>query len=450
MKILIAEDDNYYASYLEYSIKLTGDHEIVKCSDTKSLFKAITENTAVVIMDYNLDHHQSGHETFSKIRSGYPNSEVVIVSGQQKVETAVDLMNKGAFDYIVKNEETKNRIVFTINKLSKQLELKTQLDSLKREVSNKYDFRSTLISNDQSIEKIYGLIDKAASSSISVSIYGKTGTGKELVAKSIHFNSARKNKPFVAVNLSALSETLIESELFGYEKGAFTGANERRIGRFEEANGGTLFLDEISEVSLSIQVKLLRVLQEREITRLGSNTPVPIDCRIICASNKVLAEEVKLGNFRQDLFYRILGLPIELPELKYRGNDTLLLAKHFAMDYCRANDLDLLEFSDSALHKLKSYSFPGNVRELKSIIDLACVLSENGIIGEDQIMLSEEISVQNIFESELSLKEINEKIIRSLLDKYNSNVRLVADKLQIGKSTIYRLLQEDGENKLSA
>ena len=449
MKILIAEDDNYYASYLEYYIKLTGDHEMLTCSDSKSLFKKLSDSIEVVILDYNLDH-QSGLETFSKIRNRYPNTEVVVVSGQQDVETAVDLLNKGAFDYIVKNEETKNRIVFTINKLHKQLELKSQLDSLKQEVSNKYDFRSTLISNDQSFEKIYSLMDKASNSSISVSIYGKTGTGKELVAKSIHFNSARSNKPFVAVNLSALTETLIESELFGYEKGAFTGATERRIGRFEEANGGTLFIDEISEVSLSIQVKLLRVLQEREITRLGSNTPVPIDCRIICASNKLLAEEVALGNFRQDLFYRIIGLPVELPELKYRGNDILLLAKHFAMDYCRENELDPLEFSDSALQKLKSYSFPGNVRELKSIIDLACVLSDNGTIGEDQIMLSKEKSIQNIFESELSLKEINEKIIRSLLEKYDNNVRLVADKLQIGKSTIYRLIQEDGENKLSA
>ena len=449
MKIIIAEDDNYYASYLEYSLKLTGEHEIIKCDNSVSLFKALNGDTSVVILDYNLDH-QSGHSNFSKIRKAHPEVEVIVVSGQQDVEIAVDLMNAGAFDYIVKNEDTKNRIVFTINKLLKQLDLKVQLANLKQEVSKKYDFRSTLISNDGSFEKIYGLIHKAASSSINVSIYGKTGTGKELVAKSIHYNSNRKNKPFVAVNLSALSESLIESELFGFERGAFTGANERRIGRFEEANGGTLFLDEISEVSLNIQVKLLRVLQEREITRLGSNTPISVDCRIICASNKILIDEVTSGNFRQDLFYRILGLPIELPELRHRGNDTILLAKHFVIEFCKLNDLPPLQFTDSAFQRLKTYTFPGNVRELKSIIDLACVLVENGIIGEEQIMLNQEVSEMNFTEMELTLKEINERIIRSMLEKYNSNVRLVANKLQIGKSTIYRLLQEDGENKMLA
>jgi len=449
MKILIAEDDNYYASYLEYSLNLAGDHEIMRCSNSESLFKTMSDDTATVILDYNLDH-QSGHTNFSKLRNIYPELEIIVVSGQQDVGTAVDLMNNGAFDYIVKNEDTKNRIIFTINKLSKQLELKSQLANLQREISKKYDFRSTLISNDQSFERIYGLIHKATSSAINVSIYGKTGTGKELVAKLIHYNSNRKDQPFVAVNLSALSETLIESELFGYEKGAFTGANQRRIGRFEEANRGTLFLDEISEVSLNVQVKLLRVIQEREITRLGSNTPVPIDCRIICASNKVLIDEVSNGNFRQDLFYRIIGLPIDLPELKHRGNDMILLAKHFMMEFCSSNDLPPLQFSDVALQKLKNYSFPGNVRELKSIIDLACVLSENGVIGEDQIMLKQEISQINFIEMDLTLKEINEKIICSLLEKHNSNVRFVANKLQIGKSTIYRMLQEIEESKMTA
>ena len=243
---------------------------------------------------------------------------------------------------------------------------------------------------------------------------------------------------------------MIESELFGFEKGSFTGANERRVGRFEEAKGGTLFLDEISEVPLHIQVKLLRVLQEREISRIGSNKTIPIKCRIICASNKDLKKEVESGNFREDLYYRLMGLPIDLPELKYRGNDILHLARHFLDNYSRENKTNRFSLTEAASNKLKRYHYPGNVRELKSIIELACVLADENIIQEDNIQLRETEVEMNILESEYTLKQINENIIRSMLSRHNNNVRLVAKKLGIGKSTIYRLLQEDNTNNISA
>lgn len=442
MKILIAEDDNFYSRYLEYVIKLTGNHIVEKCSDSKGLFKAIDSETSVLLLDYNLDE-QSGDYTFKRVKKEYPNTEVVIVSGQKDIEIALQLLEHGAFEYIVKNDEAKKRIIYTLNKLSKQSELKKQVDNLQKEVSKKYAFQKMLISNDSSFEVVYQLIQKASKSNINVSIYGKTGTGKELVAKCVHYNSDRNKEPFIAVNLSSLSESLIESELFGYEKGAFTGAHERRVGWIEKANGGTLFLDEISEVSLAIQVKLLRVIQEREIMRIGSSTPIPINCRIICASNKLLSKEVANGNFRQDLYYRIIGLPIELPELRHRGNDMIVLAKYFADEYSKLNNTSSYIFSDSALIKLKKYSFPGNVRELKSIVDLACVLCDDNLIDAEHIVYDQGNTELSFIDSDLTLKDITDNIIHAMLARHNNNVRLVARKLQIGKSTIYRLLQDN-------
>lgn len=442
MNIIIAEDDKFYARYLEYTVKLCGDHSVEKCDNSKELKKIINSNTDVLLLDFKLDN-ESGLGLFNELKKKYPNTEIIIISGQKDIEVALELISNGAFEYLVKNDETKNRLIHAINKLSKQVKLNNQLRNLQLEVEQKYDSRKLIISKDGAFDKIYGFINKASKSSINVSIFGATGTGKELVAKCIHFNSDRSKESFVAVNLSSFSESLIESELFGYEKGAFTGANERRIGYIEKANGGTLFLDEISEVPLSIQVKLLRVLQEREIMRIGSSKPIPLNCRIICASNKLLTEEVSKGNFRQDLFYRVIGLPIELPLLKDRGNDMIHLAKHFALEYAVMNNTYSFEFTEGALKKIKGYHYPGNVRELKSIIDLACVLSEDQIIHSSNIVFNED-SIDNHLNSEdYTLKEINEKIIRSMLMKYDNNVRLVARKLQIGKSTIYRLLQND-------
>ena len=229
----------------------------------------------------------------------------------------------GAYDYISKSEDIKDRLLNTVKNIRNGIGLKREISTLRREVQKKYSFRESILGESPAIKTVYDLIDKALSTNITVIISGETGTGKELVAKAIHYNSKRKDKPFVTVNVAAIPSELIESELFGHEKGAFTGAAYRRIGRFEEADGGTLFLDEIGEMELNLQAKLLRVLQEKEIVRIGSNKPVKTDCRIVVATNKNLKEEVKKGNFREDLYYRLLGLPIELPPLRERANDIL-------------------------------------------------------------------------------------------------------------------------------
>ena len=286
------------------------------------------------------------------------------------------------------------------------------------------------------------MIRKASVTNINVSIFGATGTGKEVAAKAIHFNSNRAKYPFVAVNLSALTDSLLESELFGYVKGSFTGANEDRKGKFEEAAKGTIFLDEIADISESTQIILLRVLQEMEISRVGSNKLIQLSCRVITATNKDLAEEVRHGHFRQDLFYRLMGLPINLPRLIERGNDILLLALHFSANYTNKNKEKPIILSEGAINKLMSHHYPGNVRELKSIVDLACVLTNNSFIKSEDIIFNDlSLSEQSLYYNDLVFKYQNKKLIESMLNKHNNNVRLVAQKLGIGKSTIYRMIK---------
>jgi transcriptional regulator with PAS, ATPase and Fis domain len=275
-----------------------------------------------------------------------------------------------------------------------------------------------------------------------VTINGETGTGKELAAKAIHFNSERMKKPFVAINVAAIPKELIESELFGYEKGAFTGADQARAGKFEEANNGTVFLDEIGEMSLNMQSKLLRALQEREIVRLGSNKVIPINVRIIVATHRDLFQEVKEGRFREDLYYRLLGIQMELPPLKERGNDIVLLAKNFVAEFCKENKLQTKEFSLDALNKLLNYSYPGNVRELKAIVEVAMVMSNGIVLEADDILFNKRKDVDDFIQEELTLEEYNGKIIKGYLIKHNNNVAKVSEKLQIGKSTIYRMIKE--------
>jgi two-component system, NtrC family, response regulator AtoC len=249
--------------------------------------------------------------------------------------------------------------------------------------------------------------------------------------------------PFIAVNVSAIPEGLIESELFGHEKGAFTGADFKKIGKFEQANGGTLFLDEIADLDIHIQTKLLRVIQERELIRLGGSQVIPLDVRILTATHKDLHTLVAEGRFRQDLYYRLLGLPIVLPPLRSRGHDVILLAKFFIDDFCKENGIQPKTMSPGTRGTLLSYPFPGNIRELKAIVELACVMSSDYEIEPEHLNLITSENVNHLLSSEKTLDEYTEEIINHFLTKYNHNVKTVANKLNIGKSTIYRLLQNN-------
>jgi DNA-binding NtrC family response regulator len=241
--------------------------------------------------------------------------------------------------------------------------------------------------------------------------------------------------------MGAIPRELLESELFGHEKGAFTGAYSRNIGKFEEANGGTIFFDEIAEMEIDLQVKILRAIQEREIVRVGGTSVVKVDVRIITATNKDLQEEVKKGRFREDLYYRLMGLPITIPPLSERDNDIILLAGHFLREFCKENNLSRKEFSAKARNKLLTYHYPGNVRELKAIVELSVVMSNHMIIDEDDVMFSPTNTGLDLFAQEMSLREYESKIIAHYLEKNNNNVVLVAKKLDIGKSKIYNMIK---------
>ena len=446
VKIFVVEDDPTYKKFLEYVLSLNPDFEVKFFTSGNECIKHLHQKPSIIALDYSLPD-MSGEDVLKKVKIFDSKIQVIIVSAQEKIGTAVQLLKMGAYDYIIKNEDTKDRLLNAINNARKNISLTEEIHSLRNELSEKYEFEKSVIGNSNAIKKVFTMLEKAVSTNITVSITGETGTGKELIAKTIHYNSNRKNEPFIPVNIAAIPKELIESELFGHEKGSFTGAITRRIGKFEEAQNGTIILDEIGEMDLNLQAKLLRVIQEKEVTRIGGSNTIKLDVRILVATHRNLAEEVKNGNFREDLYYRLLGLPVLLPPLRERDNDVIIIAKFFLNEFCKENGIDELKFSKKAQDKLLKYRYPGNVRELKSIVDLAAVLSDGDEIEEDDIKFSSILDEDKLTLQELTLKEYNYKIIRHMLEKYDDNVIKVAKKLDIGKSTIYRYLKEIEELK---
>ncbi|HOI86977.1 MAG TPA: sigma-54 dependent transcriptional regulator [Lentimicrobium sp.] len=440
-RIFIVEDDIIFAKIISHHLSLNPDNEVEIFPDGKTLLKNLYKNPALISLDYNLPD-MTGLEVLKQIKEFNPDTPVVIVSGQQDVATAIELLKKGAYDYILKDQDTKERMWNITKNIRENLELRQKIAFLEEEIGRKYEVNNLIKGNSPAINKVFILIEKAARTNITVSIYGETGTGKELVAKSIHHASARRKKPFVAVNVTAIPRELIESEMFGHEKGAFTGANNRRIGRFEEANRGTIFLDEIGDMDLNMQSKLLRVLQEEEVVRVGGSENIKLDVRVIVATHKNLQELVRRGEFREDLYYRLLGLPINLPPLRERGSDIVLLARFFVDEFCQKNKLGKLSIAPGAIEKIQKYPFPGNVRELKAIMELAAVMTNTDVIEDTDITFSTTGSNQDFLYEEATLEEYNKRIITHFLNKYDNRVRVVAQKLNIGKTTIYRLMNE--------
>lgn len=441
VRIFVVEDDPAYTKFLRFVLDLNPDFEVEFFSTGKECIDQLHKRPAVVTLDYSLPDME-GEKVLKAIHEFDPSISVIIISAQERIGTAVELLKAGAFDYISKDEEAKDRILNSINNARNKSSLIKEIDYLKQEISTKYEFEKSIIGTSPAIKKVFGLLEKAVKTNITVSITGETGTGKELIAKAIHYNSKQRNKPFVAVNVAAIPKDLIESELFGHEKGAFTGALNRRIGKFEEAEGGTIFLDEIGEMDLNLQAKLLRVLQEREVVRIGGNDVIKLDVRVIVATHRNLGEEIKAGRFREDLYYRLLGLPIHLPALRERGQDTLLIAKYFLDQFTRENKLPKIKISAEAQEKLLQYPFPGNVRELKSVIELAAVMCEEQEIKAPDVTFNSIMGDQAFLLKEMTLQEFTFRLIRTYLNKYNDNVLLVAQKLDIGKSSIYRYLKE--------
>lgn len=442
LKIFIVEDDKATARMLEYYLSLNPDNEVEVFHNGKDCLANLNKEPDVICLDYFLPN-ENGEDILKKIKSVKPEVPVIIVSAQQEVSIAVDLLRKGAYDYLVKSEDVKERLWRLVNQIRENQSLSKQIKKLQEEVEEKYDFNTIIIGESPALKNILPLIEKACRSEITVSISGETGTGKEVVAKTIHYNSSRKNKPFVPVNMAAIPKDLIEAELFGHERGAFTGAIKRRAGKFEEAANGTIFLDEILEMDLAMQVKLLRVLQEQQVVRVGSNTAIDLNVRIIIASNKSLANEVAQGNFREDLYYRLLGLSIQMPPLRERGKDVLLLAQHFINQYCKKQNMKPKSLTKMATEKLTEHNYPGNIRELKSMVELAVILSDDDEIKNEDIQIKHKNFSEELLAQEMTLEDYKKTIIKHFLKRYNNNARRVAEKLNIGKSTVYRIMSSE-------
>ncbi len=444
-KIFIVEDDPWYGRLLEHHLSMNPDYHVVLFTDGKSCLKELHQKPNVICIDYGLPD-MDGEQLLDKIQSIDSSISVIIISGQEEISIAVDLLKKGAKDYIVKDENTTDHLWKTIINVRENSFLRQEVETLKEQLEQKFSFKS-IIGNCKAMQGVFSLLEKAIRSNINVSISGETGTGKEVVAKAIHFNGPRKKKSFIPVNMAAIPKDLLESELFGHEKGAFTGAVARKIGKFEQADKGTLFLDEIAEMDINLQSKILRVLQEREFTRVGGTEIIKFDARIITATHKDLVEEVKAGNFREDLYYRLIGLPIKLPPLREREGDVILLANFFIEQYVKENKLPNLKLLSSAKDKLLKYRFSGNVRELKAVLDLACVMCDGKSIKDSDIIFSN-LKKESVYTlEEKTLKEYNNEIISYFLKKYKNNVVLVANKLGIGKSKIYNLIKSGEINQ---
>ncbi len=383
-KIFLVDDDEVYSNIIKMTLEENENYDVHLFMSGEELMPHIHDRPDIVIIDYTLPG-MSGIEVLKKVKEYDEDIAAVVLSGQEKVEVVVEAYNNGASNYIIKNDN----VIFELNHVLKNLtshsNLKKEVAELRDQIIDRHKYDS-IIGESKPILNVIKLIQKVEKTNLITLITGESGTGKEVVASAIHYNSPRKKRPFVPVNLAAIPADLIESELFGHEKGAFTGATSRRIGKFEEANEGTIFLDEIGEMALDLQAKLLRVLQDNKISRLGSNKEIKLDIRVVAATNKNLSERVKENKFREDLMYRLQGFLIHLAPLRDRGNDVILLAHFFLEDFCKKNKMPLKSFTNQAIERLLKHSWPGNVRELKSVTERAVLLSEDQKIDVDALI----------------------------------------------------------------
>jgi len=415
--ILIVDDEKNYLVILDALLAPEG-YEVVTEANPLNALRLVKETEFdLVITDMKMPK-MDGIELLDEVKKIDPDLPVIIMTAYGTIEMAVKAMKKRAYDYITKpfrNEELK----LTVKKALELYNLKKENYRLSEALTNRYQY-SNIIGKSKEMIKIYDMIEKVSKSKASIMITGPSGTGKELIAKAIHFSSPRKNMPFISINCGALTESLLESELFGHEKGAFTGAVTTKKGRFEMADGGTLFLDEVGEMPPALQVKLLRVLQEMEFERVGGTRTINVDVRIVAASNRKLKQDVKEGIFREDLFYRLNVVQIEVPSLKDRIEDIPLLVAHFIEKY-RPSSKDDIELAPEAWKALYSHSWPGNIRELENVIESSLVMSSDTMINVDDLPSyllkkeDEKIELDKLVPQNLNLNEALEHIEGQLI-----------------------------------
>lgn len=436
-KVLIVEDEELMRSILRRLLEAEG-YEVLTADSAEAALRVIPENNiAVTLSDIKMSG-MDGIALLDQIKSLDQDALVIIMTAYSSVDSAIAALRKGAYDYITKpfvNED----LLQTVKNAIAQGELFSENRALKRELNRFYNF-SDIIGESSSLKGVFDVVQKVADTNITVLITGESGTGKELIARSIHFNSKRSSKPFLAVNCGALPESLLESELFGHTKGSFTGAITDKQGLFRSAEGGTVFLDEIGEMPPSLQVKLLRALQEHEVTPVGSSVPVNFDARIVAATNRDLEAEVSTGNFREDLFYRLNVVEIGLPPLRERRDDIPLLVRHFSAKAAANQNQPQKPIDEAAFSALKNYSWPGNVRELENTMERAFVLS-GGEITLNDLPQKLRSSTESDPDNRGTLEQVEKHYILEVMDSVDKDKVAAAKKLGIDLSTLYRKLK---------
>jgi two-component system response regulator AtoC len=389
-KIFLIDDDALYSNIIKIALSANDSYDVHTFASGEDFFNNFHLSPDIVIIDYNLPG-MSGLDILKKIKNLNPNISTIILSGQDKLEVVVSAYNSGANNYIIKNDNVIFELKHCLENLTQNANLRKEVVELREQIIDRNKYQS-IVGESKPILNVIKLIQKIENTNLITLITGESGTGKEVVAKAIHYSSPRKRNPFIAVNVAAIPADLIESELFGHEKGAFTGAASKRIGKFEEAHEGTIFLDEIGEMPIDLQTKLLRVLQDNRITRLGANKEIELNIRVVAATNKNLSDRVKEGKFREDLFYRLSGFLIHLAPLRERDNDIIILAKHFLEAFCKSNKMPLKTISGNATQSLLNYHWPGNVRELKATVERAALLSSNEKIDAEDLIFSNTVA----------------------------------------------------------
>lgn len=449
-KILIIDDDEDVLLAAKFLLKKHAHEVIIEKNPKKIPFLLNNDTYDVILLDMNFSKDiTSGKEGFywlSQILEKDPKAVVILITAFGDVEMAVKALKEGATDFVLKPWQNE-KLLATISSAIKLRHSYQQVDKLtqakkqlEQDISKPF---KDIIGESESMKSVFSLIDKVAKTDANVLILGENGTGKELVARAIHQRSLRHEQVFIGVDMGAITSSLFESELFGHKKGAFTDAKEDRAGRFEVANGGTLFMDEIGNLSLPLQAKLLTVLQKREITPIGSNKIIPIDIRLVCATNMALYNMVNENTFRQDLLYRINTVEIHLPALRERAEDIPLLTAHFLKIYSNKYRKPIQKIEPSTLKKLKSYHWPGNIRELQHAIERAVIMSDNETLAPEDFFFSQEKAVSDDFMPDsFNLEEVERSTIQKAIKKHGGNISKAAKALGLTRASLYRRLEK--------
>jgi two-component system, NtrC family, response regulator GlrR len=444
--ILIVDDDKNMLEVLRLRLEAEGYHINAASGSDEALKIAREELLDLALVDLMLSEKESGIDLMERIHQISPEIPIIILTAHGAIDTAVEAMKRGAYSYLTKPFDRRELILQIKNGLEKS-SLSREVRQLKAIVGDRFGFEN-IIGKSKKMLEVMERAARAAETDSSVCIYGESGTGKELIAKSLHLLSPRKDKPFVAVNCAAIPEGLMEGELFGYEKGAFTGALRAKKGFFAQAHGGTIFLDEIAEMPESMQVKLLRALQERQFYSLGGEKPIEVDVRILTATNKNLEEEVKSGRFREDLFYRIYVIPIHLPPLRERKEDIPLLVDHFVKKYEGKLKKGIKGVSPKTLQKLLSHAWPGNVRELENTIEYAAAMTSSEIISDDLILHTKVVETDHLKPLRDAKNEFEKNYISDVLTLAEGNVSKAAELSGKYRGDFYDLLKKHNLNPL--